>query len=167
MILVLGMAATSGVKQKVTVHTRTYVRTYIHTQLARIYIHNAQHLHDLKLIYSWNIHCTCYENILFSCWNSYINQSFTSGIQTLLNIVKYVWYDFCFTLQITLFATVLSLDCKGIDINHLHQCKCVHSKNNEEYKEEETNKNPLFPFMKNFYAPFLMNKYIRLIVVCM
>ena len=29
-ILMLGMVATSGVKQKVTVHTRTYVHTYIY-----------------------------------------------------------------------------------------------------------------------------------------
>ena len=60
---------------------------------------------------------------------------------------------------------MLNLDCKWIDVNYFHQCKCVHSKNNEEY-EEETNENLMFLFMKNFDAPFLMNKYVKLIIVC-
>ena len=67
-------------------------------------------------------------------------------------------------LQITVFTAVLSLDSRRIANNHPDLLCCIRIKKDEE-NEEETQESLLFLFMKNCYAPFLLHKVVRLVVV--
>ena len=66
-------------------------------------------------------------------------------------------------LQITIFTAVLSLDSKRIADNRLDLLCCIRMKKDEE--NEETQESLLYLFMKNCYAPFLLHKIVRLVVV--
>ena len=63
-----------------------------------------------------------------------------------------------------MFTAVLGLDSKRIASNRLDLICCVRLPQNED-NYEDNHESILLLFMKNCYAPFILNKYIRMIVV--
>jgi len=69
---------------------------------------------------------------------------------------------FCdFLLQITCFVAVLSLDSKRKESNK-YDCMCCFQGNEAPEAEKD---GYLYAFFKNYFAPFVLNRYIRLILL--
>ena len=62
-----------------------------------------------------------------------------------------------------MFVAVLSLDSRRIANNCADLIYCIKFRKDEE--SEEVQESLLFLFMNNCYAPFLMHKFVRVIVV--
>ncbi|XP_065898211.1 NPC intracellular cholesterol transporter 1-like isoform X1 [Dysidea avara] len=69
-----------------------------------------------------------------------------------------------FLLQISVFTAVLGLDSKRIASNRPDLICCVRLPKNED-DDEENHESSLFLFMSNCYAPFILHKYIRMLVM--
>uniref|UniRef100_A0A4W3I1X9 NPC1 like intracellular cholesterol transporter 1 n=1 Tax=Callorhinchus milii TaxID=7868 RepID=A0A4W3I1X9_CALMI len=67
-----------------------------------------------------------------------------------------------FLLQISMFVALFSLDTRRQESNRFDICCCVQSKNKKKTKKSE---GILMRFMRNIYAPFLLNSVVRIIVV--
>lgn len=67
-----------------------------------------------------------------------------------------------FVLQMTAFVALLSLDCRRQDSNHCELLCCVSVSTK---RPNKPNEGFLLPFMRKYYAPVLMHKVTRLIVV--
>lgn len=72
-----------------------------------------------------------------------------------------------FILQITVFVSFMTLDCKRELSKRYDLLWCFknNSLSNREAKNEEENDGILFNFFKNNYAPLLMKKYFRILVI--
>lgn len=67
-----------------------------------------------------------------------------------------------FALQMTAFVALLSLDCRRQDSNRCELLCCIKVSHQRRNKPSE---GFLLPFMKKYYAPALLNRYSRIIVV--
>lgn len=67
-----------------------------------------------------------------------------------------------FVLQMTAFVALLSLDARRQDSNHCELLCCVKVSTK---RPNKPNEGLLLPFMKKYYAPVLLNTYIRIIVM--
>lgn len=67
-----------------------------------------------------------------------------------------------FVLQMTAFVALLSLDCKRQDSNRCELLCCIKV---SRQRRNKPNEGLLLPFMKKYYAPALLNRYSRIIVV--
>lgn len=67
-----------------------------------------------------------------------------------------------FVLQMTAFVALLSLDVRRQDSNRCDLFCCVTVPNKRPDKPSE---GFLLPFMRKYYAPVLLNRYVRVIVV--
>lgn len=67
-----------------------------------------------------------------------------------------------FVLQMTAFVALLSLDARRQDSNRCDLLCCVTVSTK---RPDKPNEGFLLPFMRKYYAPVLLNRYIRLIVV--
>uniref|UniRef100_A0A4W3HYR2 NPC1 like intracellular cholesterol transporter 1 n=1 Tax=Callorhinchus milii TaxID=7868 RepID=A0A4W3HYR2_CALMI len=69
-----------------------------------------------------------------------------------------------FLLQISMFVALFSLDTRRQESNRFDICCCVQSKNKKKTKKSE---GILMRFMRNIYAPFLLNSVVRIILIFM
>lgn len=67
-----------------------------------------------------------------------------------------------FALQMTAFVALLSLDCRRQDSNRCELLCCIKVSRQH---PKEPNEGFLLPFMRKYYAPALLNRYSRIIVV--
>lgn len=67
-----------------------------------------------------------------------------------------------FILQITAFVALLSLDARRQDSNRCELVCCVKV---SKKRPEKPNEGFLLPLMRKYYAPVLLNRYTRIIVV--
>lgn len=67
-----------------------------------------------------------------------------------------------FALQMTAFVALLSLDCRRQDRDRCELLCCIKV---SEPHPNEPNEGVLMPFMKKYYAPVLLNRYSRILVV--
>lgn len=67
-----------------------------------------------------------------------------------------------FVLQMTAFVALLSLDARRQDNNRCELLCCLKASTQRPSKPSE---GFLLPFMRKFYAPFLLNSYTKIIVV--
>lgn len=70
-----------------------------------------------------------------------------------------------FILQITCFVSLMTLDCKRELSNRYNLLCCFKQNESNNSIEKKYKKSYLFRLFKNLYAPFLMNKWIRPIVI--
>lgn len=67
-----------------------------------------------------------------------------------------------FALQMTAFVALLSLDARRQDNNRCELLCCIKV---SKQRPKKPNKGFLMPFMKKYYAPVLLHRYTRIIVV--
>ncbi|XP_078421849.1 NPC1-like intracellular cholesterol transporter 1 [Cetorhinus maximus] len=71
-----------------------------------------------------------------------------------------VFFDFL--LQMSAFVALMSLDARRKEANRFDICCCVRSKCR---KKKKKNEGILLPFMREYYAPFLLHSVTRIIVI--
>lgn len=67
-----------------------------------------------------------------------------------------------FALQMTAFVALLSLDCRRQDSNRCELVSCIKV---SKPRPNKPNEGILMPFMRKYYAPALLNRYSRILVV--
>lgn len=67
-----------------------------------------------------------------------------------------------FILQMTAFVALLSLDARRQDSNRCELLCCIQT---DEQRPKKPNEGLLLPIMRRYYAPALLNRFVRIFVV--
>ncbi|XP_042329884.1 NPC1-like intracellular cholesterol transporter 1 [Sceloporus undulatus] len=74
-----------------------------------------------------------------------------------------VFFDFL--LQMSAFVALLSLDARRQEASRLDLCCCIRLEGDNDGAPEKQHEGLLCAFMRRFYAPFLLNGFVRFLVV--
>lgn len=67
-----------------------------------------------------------------------------------------------FILQMTAFVALLSLDARRQDSNRCELLCCIQT---DKQRPKKPNEGLLLPIMRDYYAPALLNRFVRIFVV--